>query len=34
MSDDFPEPGAVLAAGRIWEREDVEKWARSTGRLK
>ncbi len=30
---DFPEPDAVLAAGRIWRREDVEAWARETGRL-
>ena len=29
----FPEPVAVLAAGRIWERADVEAWARRTGRL-
>jgi hypothetical protein len=31
---DFPAPTAVLTAGRIWEREDVEKWARETRRLK
>ena len=30
---DFPAPTAVLTAGRIWEREDVEKWARATGRV-
>jgi prophage regulatory protein len=29
----FPEPVAVLAAGRVWERVDVERWARETGRL-
>jgi prophage regulatory protein len=28
----FPEPVAVLAAGRIWERADIEAWARRTGR--
>ena len=30
---DFPQPVAVLAAGMIWRREDVEEWARHTGRL-
>jgi prophage regulatory protein len=30
----FPKPVAELAAGRVWDREDVEKWARMTGRLK
>jgi hypothetical protein len=30
----FPEPIARLAAGPIWERADVEAWARETGRLK
>ncbi len=29
----FPEPVAVLHAGRIWEREAVDAWARRTGRL-
>jgi len=29
----FPEPVAELAAGRVWLRADVEKWARETGRL-
>jgi prophage regulatory protein len=29
----FPEPAAVLSAGRIWRRIDVEAWARATGRL-
>ena len=24
---DFPEPGAILKAGRIWRTEDVEQWA-------
>lgn len=29
----FPEPVAVIAAGRIWKRADVEAWARRAGRL-
>lgn len=29
----FPKPVAELSAGRIWRREDVEEWARATGRL-
>lgn len=29
----FPEPVARLAAGLIWDRADVEAWARETGRL-
>ena len=24
---DFPEPAAVLKAGRIWRTEDIEQWA-------
>lgn len=28
----FPQPEAVITAGRIWRREDVEKWAQATGR--
>ncbi|MGH9111591.1 MAG: helix-turn-helix transcriptional regulator [Acidimicrobiales bacterium] len=28
----FPEPTASLAIGRVWERSDVEAWARETGR--
>jgi predicted DNA-binding transcriptional regulator AlpA len=31
--DDFPNPIAELRAGRIWRRDDVEAWARRTGRL-
>jgi prophage regulatory protein len=31
--DDFPEPIAVLAAGRIWNCSDIEAWARRNGRL-
>jgi prophage regulatory protein len=30
----FPAPDAVITAGRIWRTEDVEAWARATGRLK
>jgi predicted DNA-binding transcriptional regulator AlpA len=26
--DDFPEPLAVTAAGRVWLRRDVEQWGR------
>jgi predicted DNA-binding transcriptional regulator AlpA len=28
----FPAPIATLAGGRIWDRENVEQWARDTGR--
>jgi predicted DNA-binding transcriptional regulator AlpA len=28
----FPEPVADLAAGRVWKRADIEKWAKATGR--
>lgn len=28
----FPEPVAVVKAGRIWLRKDVEEWAAKTGR--
>jgi predicted DNA-binding transcriptional regulator AlpA len=31
---DFPEPLDVLAAGRVWRRADVEKWAAATLPLK
>lgn len=30
---DFPPPVSVLAAGRIWRRDDVEKWAKANGRM-
>ena len=30
----FPAPAMVLPSGRVWERADVEKWARETGRIK
>jgi predicted DNA-binding transcriptional regulator AlpA len=33
-TDDFPAPVADLAIGRVWTRDDVERWARATGRLK
>lgn len=29
---DFPAPTAVLSVGRIWTREDVERWARKHDR--
>lgn len=32
-TDTFPEPVAELAIGRGWRRQNVEKWARATGRL-
>lgn len=32
--DDFPAPVGEIKAGRIWERADVEAWARAAGRLK
>lgn len=31
--DDFPDPEAVLSAGKVWKRSDVEAWAKKTGRL-
>lgn len=30
---DFPKPEIELAAGRIWKREDIERWAKDTGRI-
>jgi predicted DNA-binding transcriptional regulator AlpA len=31
----FPAPVAVLTGRtRVWHREDVERWARETGRIK
>lgn len=32
--DDFPEPVAHLAQALVWSWPDVERWARTTGRLK
>lgn len=29
----FPEPEATISAGRIWNREDIEAWARLKGRI-
>jgi predicted DNA-binding transcriptional regulator AlpA len=31
-SDGFPQPEAVITAGRIWRREDIERWAQRSGR--
>ncbi len=28
----FPKPVAELAAGRIWRKADIVKWAKATGR--
>jgi predicted DNA-binding transcriptional regulator AlpA len=28
--DDFPEPLGQIAAGRVWLRADVERWAKET----
>jgi prophage regulatory protein len=33
-TEGFPLPEAEISAGRIWNRQDVEAWARQTGRLK
>jgi predicted transcriptional regulator len=30
----FPAPVAALSIGRVWERADIEKWARAKRRLK
>lgn len=32
--EDFPEPIAELASGRIWLRRDIEQWARRSGRIR
>lgn len=29
---DFPAPAVVLAMGKVWKREEVEEWAKRTGR--
>jgi predicted DNA-binding transcriptional regulator AlpA len=29
----FPEPISRISAGRIWRRQDVEAWAKATGRV-
>ncbi len=31
-TESFPKPVAELAAGRVWKRADVERWAKATGR--
>lgn len=31
--DDFPEPTADLAIGKVWERAAILAWAQRTGRL-
>ncbi len=33
-AETFPSPAAVLAAGPVWERADVDRWAQESGRLK
>lgn len=30
---DFPSPEVELNMGKVWKREDIEAWARETGRL-
>lgn len=30
---DFPAPEVELDMGKVWKREDVQKWARDHGRL-
>lgn len=30
--EDFPEPEVELASGRVWKREAILEWARTTGR--
>jgi predicted DNA-binding transcriptional regulator AlpA len=30
---EFPQPIAELTAGRIWRLQDIERWARKTGRV-
>lgn len=32
LTDGFPDPVARLRAGKVWERADIERWARETGR--
>jgi predicted DNA-binding transcriptional regulator AlpA len=31
--DDFPQPEVVLDMGKVWQRADVEAWAKAHGRL-
>lgn len=32
-AEGFPVPAARLAAGPVWERVDVEAWAKTAGRM-
>lgn len=32
-AEDFPRPEVALEMGKVWQRADVEAWARSHGRL-
>jgi predicted DNA-binding transcriptional regulator AlpA len=32
LTPEFPEPVATLTVGRIWSTEDIEAYARQTGR--
>jgi prophage regulatory protein len=31
-TEGFPPPAAVISAGRIWLRKDIERWAKTVGR--
>ncbi len=31
--DDFPKPFTQLAMGYVWDADEVEEWARETGRI-
>jgi predicted DNA-binding transcriptional regulator AlpA len=31
---DFPEPIATLKTAMIWDWQDIQRWAKSTGRLR
>lgn len=30
---DFPQPVVTLAMGKVWDRAEIEAWARSHGRI-
>lgn len=30
----MPEPVAVVSSGRVWLRDEIEQWAKETGRIK
>ena len=34
QTESFPKPEANLSAGLIWRRDEIEKWARKTGRMR